>query len=173
MKTCNVAALLTAFFLLFGVACKKSDAPASTTNNNPPPPPPPPVVDSIYNPVDPSTAATQGFFLSDWAPKTFTAPAVVTTTPPTATATDVLYINVNKVITKIPKYVYGNNSNLWTGQYVTVPSLMGYIKDLSPNIIRAPAGSISDVYFWNGTAANPAPADVPSQLYSNGAEQTQ
>jgi len=50
------------------------------------------------------------------------------------------------------------------GQIVTQASLMGYIKDLSPNIIRAPAGSVSDIYFWNGTTA--APADAPANIYN-------
>jgi hypothetical protein len=163
MKTYHLAAFLSAFFLLFLVACKKSDAPGNG-NTPPPPPPPPPTVDSIYNPVDPTLALTQGFFLQDWQAKTFTAPSTVAGTVATASPDLTLYINVNKVITKVPRYVFGNNSNLWTGQYVTQPSLMGYIKDLGPNIIRAPAGSVSDVYFWNGTDANPAPADVPGPV---------
>ncbi len=50
------------------------------------------------------------------------------------------------------------------GQMVTQPALMQYLKDLSPHIIRAPAGSVSDVYFWNGTDANPAPSDAPANL---------
>jgi hypothetical protein len=44
-----------------------------------------------------------------------------------------------------------------------------YIKDLSPNIIRAPAGSISDTYFWNGTGASPKPANAPDSVYTSGA----
>jgi hypothetical protein len=64
--------------------------------------------------------------------------------------------------------MFGNNSNLWMQQIVTYPNLIQYIADLSPNIIRAPAGSVSDVYFWDGTAANPAPADVPDSIYTNG-----
>ncbi len=44
---------------------------------------------------------------------------------------------------------------------------MQYLTDLSPNIIRGPGGSISDVYFWNGTDANPAPADAPANLLNS------
>jgi hypothetical protein len=50
------------------------------------------------------------------------------------------------------------------GQIVTQNNLMQYIKDLSPNIIRAPAGSNSDIYFWNGADADPKPADAPDSL---------
>src|SRR5450432_3606473 len=118
MKTFHVAAFLTVFFLLFAVSCKKSDAPGNS-NPPPPPPPPPPTTDSIYNPVDPSTPQTVGFFLQDWPTKTFVAPSTVAGTVPTTDVTATLTINVNKVVGKVPRYVYGNNSNLCTGQYVT------------------------------------------------------
>ena len=124
-------------------------------------------VDSVYNPVDPSVASSIGFFLNNWTGKTFTAPDNLSGVVPAGTPTDSLTINVNKVVTKVPSYLYGNNSNLWMGQYVTQPDLMQYIKDLSPNIIRAPAGSASDIYFWNGTDANPAPADAPANLLNS------
>ena len=170
MKTNKInisAALALAIFLMATAGCSKKSNSSTTT----PPvinPGGPPATDSVYNPTDPAVAATIGFFQNDWKAKTFTAPATTAGTVPSGSASDALTINLNKVITKAPIYVYGNNSNLWTGQYVTNSNLMGYIKDLSPNIIRAPAGSVSDVYFWNGTAANPAPPDAPKQIYSNG-----
>jgi len=127
---------------------------------------PPVVIDSTYNPVDPTVAPTIGFFLSGngWLSRTFVAPDTVSGTQTTLAATDSLSVNLNNVITKVPRYVFGNNSNLWMGQIVTQASLMQYLKDLSPNIIRAPAGSASDIYFWNGTDANPKPADAPANL---------
>ena len=142
-----------------GAACKKSSSSGtgggsgSTTTT---------VTDSVYNPVDPATPASIGFFGNAWQAKTFTAPATITGTPATGAPTDTLTINVNKVLVKVPTYVYGNNSNLWTGQMVTESSLMQYIKDLSPNIIRGPGGSTSDIYFWNDTTA--APSDAPANL---------
>ena len=123
-----------------------------------------PVTDSIYSPVDPAVPATIGFFQTGWTGRTFTAPATTAGSIPAGSVSDTLTINVNKVLVKVPPYVFGNNSNLWSGQMVTQPSLMQYIKDLSPNIIRAPAGSVSDVYFFNGTAASNAPSDAPSSL---------
>lgn len=156
------AALALAIFLMATAGCsKKSNSSTTTTTTTT-------TTDSVYNPTDPAVALTIGFFQNDWKPKTFTVPATTAGTVPSGSASDALTINLNKVITKAPIYVYGNNSNLWTGQYVTNASLMGYIKDLSPNIIRAPAGSVSDVYFWNGTSANPAPPDAPKQIYGNG-----
>ncbi|HTI11564.1 MAG TPA: hypothetical protein VL832_23480, partial [Puia sp.] len=155
--------IIIAVILTCGLFCKKNN------NNNPAPPTGPGSPDTtvtIIAPVDPPVAKTMGFFLDDWQGKTFTAPATTAGSVPTVAATDALTIDLSKVITKVPRSVYGNNSVLWMGQIVTQPSLMGYIKDLSPNIIRAPAGSASDIYFWNGTTAAPAPADAPANIYN-------
>src|ERR1700722_9267933 len=152
----NVASNLTLtifiLLLIFAISCKKSITPShnggktDTTT----------AADSIYSPVDPSPSATIGFFGNGWTGKTFSAPTDTSVAGgSTIDATDSLLIDVNNVLVKAPPLIYGNNSNLWMGQIVTQPALMQYINDLSPNIIRPPAGSISDVYFWNGTAANP------------------
>lgn len=125
---------------------------------------PPAVIDSVYNPQDPSVPVTIGFFGDTWTPRTFEIPSTQNGTVPSGNVTDSLTINVNKVLVKTPSYIYGNNSNLWMGQMVTEPKLVKYITDLSPNIIRGPGGSISDVYFWNGTDANPTPVDAPATL---------
>ena len=151
------------FVLLLATACKKNSPPAQKVT------PYPVTTDSTYSPVDPSPSATIGFFGNGWTGKTFSAPTdTIVTGGSTIDATDSLLIDVNNVLVKAPPLIYGNNSNLWMGQIVTQPALMQYINDLSPNIIRAPAGSISDVYFWNGTAANPTPSDAPAQVYPSG-----
>ena len=51
-------------------------------------------------------------------------------------------------------------------QVVDQPALINNIKALSPNIIRAPGGSLSDIYFWNGDGNGnaAAPADAPANL---------
>lgn len=149
--------------LMVVIGCSKSANSGNTTGTGTTPT----ATDSVYSPVDPAIPASIGFFQNNWAGRTFTPPDTISGMVPTAVATDTLTINVNKVISKVSKYVFGNNSNLWTGQVVTQPSLMQYIKDLSPNIIRGPGGSISDIYFFNGTSANPAPADAPSKLLNS------
>ena len=159
MKTV-ISIVLALVIVSGGPACKKGASSGSGSNNNgggtgns---------VDSVYNPVDPSTPASIGWFGNSWQGKTFAVPGTASGSVPAGTASDTLTINVNKVLVKVPAYVYGNNSNLWMGQIVTQSSLMGYLKDLAPGIIRAPAGSVSDVYFWNDTTA--APADAPATL---------
>ena len=157
VNTVCIAALL----LPGVVGCKKSPSSSSgsgsgsTTTST---------TDSVYAPVDPSTPSSIGFFGNAWQAKTFAVPGTVSASPPSGAATDTLTINVNNVLVKVPTYVYGNNSNLWMGQIVTQPTLLGYIKDLSPNIVRGPGGSTSDIYFWNDTSASPA--DAPDTLLS-------
>lgn len=162
----QVISVTAKVFIIAGLAsmaaCKKASVPTTgggTSGTYPI------ITDSVYNPVDPANPATIGFFANGWVGRTFNAPDTVTGTPSALDATDSLVIDANKVLVKVSPYLFGNNSNLWMGQIVTQPKLMQYISDLSPNIIRAPAGSVSDVYFWNGTQANPAPADAPAQLY--------
>jgi len=144
--------------LLAATACTKSHSPAVKTEGYPT------ITDSLYKPVDPSVPGTVGFFLDAWAARNFSTPDTVTGTVTSLAATDSLTVDVNKVLAKVPPYLFGNNSNLWMGQIVTQPSLMQYIKDLSPRIIRAPAGSVSDIYFFDGTDANPRPADAPDSV---------
>ena len=163
--------LLNGLVFFAGIACKKSTAPVTDNgsggNGNGNGNGGNTSVDSIYNPVDPTLATTVGFFQNHWKAKSFSVPAFTAGTEASGSVTDSLVIDVNNVIAKVPVYVYGNNSNLWMGQIVTQPSLMQYMKDLSPNIIRAPAGSVSDVYFFNGTQAAPGPPDAPLSLLNS------
>jgi hypothetical protein len=142
-------------------ACKKGKEKAD--------PVPPPVTDTSHNqpptdpnPTDPATANTIGFFLNDWAPKTFTVPAFKDTTIPSSTSVTV-NIDAGTIITKVPNSVFGHNANIWMTQMITEPSLISYVTDLHPNVIRFPGGSLSDVFFWNADK-NAAPADAPAKL---------
>jgi len=160
MKT-NKNTVFPIIILLFAcAACKKTHSSGGAGNGggstN--------TTDSVYAPVDPSNPPSIGFFANGWQQKTFTDPASPASgTATSGTVTDSLTIDVNKVLVKVPPSVYGINSNPYMTQIVTQPSLMGYIKDLAPHIIRGPGGSLSDVYFWNDTTGTPA--DVPDSLF--------
>ncbi len=154
MKICNLPFLLFIFFALIMGACKKSGtgpapSPTDTTTVNPQ--------------VDPAVASSIGFFLDDWQPKNFIQPSSSASFSPPASATVVINIDRSNVITKIPRSFAGNNSNIWMGQYVTEPVLLGHITKMHPHIIRFPGGSISDVFFWNAMPNTP-PADAPANL---------
>ena len=146
--------LVILFALAF--ACKKSNS--NSGGGNPPPgggPPPPP--------TDPPVENTIGFFLDNWTPKNFTVPAYTDTTVPAANANVFVTIDASKITTKIPSSVFAHNANIWMSQMITEPTLMNHLKNLKPNVVRFPGGSLSDVYFWNALP-NQKPADAPANL---------
>lgn len=151
--------------MIFNGSCRHDEDPEPAPE--PVDPVPGIVLDSLYRPVDPSIAASIGFFLDEWQPRAFTIPAssdegAVANGDPT----DTINIDLNKVITKIPKYIFGNNANQWMGQIADQPALMGFLKDLNTGVMRFPGGSISDVYFWNAPVNSP-PADAATTIYNN------
>ena len=137
------------------------------------------VSSGIYH-NDPPVAATIGFFLDDWLPKTFIMPASQEAPTAAATAagtstsghfaegrgsgvTDTITVDASAVITRIPRSVFGHNANTWMTAMITEPAFMTHITQLHPHIIRWPAGSGSDVYFWNCSPGE-LPADAPPML---------
>ena len=149
----------TVLIILLAIAvqgCKKNNGSGNSQVNTGTDP------GTIAPPNTPVTAKTQGFFLDDWQPKTFVVPTSYTNMPAQGTASTTVTVDVSQVLTKVSKYLFGNNTNPYMGQYVTEPVLMSYITALAPNILRCPGGSLSDVYFWN--AASAQPADAPDTL---------
>ena len=146
---------------LLAFACKKSPGDPA-----PAPPQPPVVVDTVVlnpTPDDPAIANSIGFFLNDWAAKTFTAPTFKDTSLPQSASTVTVNIDAATVITKVPSSTFGQNANIWMTQMITEPSLMNYMTNLKANPIRFPGGSISDVFFWNAEPGTP-PGDAPATL---------
>ncbi len=119
---------------------------------------------TIVPPNDPAFAATVGFFGDDWSGKTISAPSFALTAKTTVSPDATVTVDMSNVITKISKNLFGNNTNMWTGQMSNQAALTGYIKDLSPNILRGPGGSASDVYFWNANFQH-LPSDVTATLF--------
>src|SRR5215471_11018917 len=113
--------------LLLLVACHKNDAPPNPVT--------PPVDTTTKPPTDPGVANTMGFFLDDWAPKNFTVPTYEDVTKAAETATTLVTVDASSVITKIPKSITGQNSNLWMSQIVTEVPLMNHLTNLHPNVI--------------------------------------
>jgi hypothetical protein len=163
MKSFKIASAVgILFFLMVLESCKKAGPNSASQITN---------YTSITAGLnDPAVSSTQGFFLDNWQEKTFTAPGTVNAVKPPLTGAIAVSVDVSKVITRVSKYIFGNNTNPFTGQFVTEPALMDNISVLSPNILRAPGGSLSDVYFWNanGSTVGP-PDDAPDMLLnSNG-----
>ena len=141
--------------LLVGIfSCKKTN---TNSGGNPPPGGPP------IPPTDPPVENTIGFFLDNWTPKNFAVPSFTDTAVPAATANVFVTIDATKITTKIPSSIFSHNANIWMTQMVTEPTLMNHLKNLKPNVIRFPGGSLSDLYFWNALP-NQKPSDAPVNL---------
>ncbi|MEO7309479.1 MAG: alpha-L-arabinofuranosidase [Chitinophagaceae bacterium] len=112
--------------------------------------------------ADPTTAATIGFFLNDWQSKSFTPPAYNEAGVPAST-TGTVTIDASSIITKIPRSEFGHNAVTWMPSMNTETALVTHVTNLHPHIIRFPAGSGSDCYFWN-RAPGSLPNDVPTML---------
>ena len=158
MKVYFINSLLAVLIFNLFISCKKSN-----TETPSPPPPPPPPGDTIIAPgADPAVANTIGFFLDDWQPKTFTAPAYVDAAI-AASATNIVTVDATSIITKIPLSEFGQNAVWWMGPVANEPKFIDPITKLHPHIIRFPGGSTSDVYFWNAEQGV-NPPDAPSLI---------
>ncbi|MES2645942.1 MAG: alpha-L-arabinofuranosidase [Bacteroidota bacterium] len=164
MKTCFPERYILSFTLMIVMimfcSCKKKNSGPV----EPPPPPPPPVTAKDTIPTDPATQASVGFFMDGWQPKNFVAPGTVTDQPLSAEATGVtVTVNTGQVLAKMPATYYGNNSNLWIGQLNNEPLLLTHLSNFQPRILRGPAGSVGDVFFFNALNNTP-PADAPTEF---------
>ncbi|WAC15157.1 hypothetical protein [Dyadobacter pollutisoli] len=143
MKTC----LRNSFLSLLMFSCSKDDQL---------PKQPDPIVNVV--PVDdPAIESTVGFFLDNWRPKTFTAPAYTDENVPDAAGATVT-LDASSVITRIPGAIFGQNANTWMG--VPTTRAQTDIRNLDPHILRFPGGNLSNNYFWNAGQDEP-PADLP------------
>ncbi|HEY4335639.1 MAG TPA: alpha-L-arabinofuranosidase, partial [Puia sp.] len=116
-----------------------------------------------HNRPHPTAAPTIGFFLDSWTAKTFTAPSTQSgEKPATNSNTPTLTINPDSVITYIPPGEFGHNVDTWMG-FMTLPVFISHINHLQPHVIRWPAGSGSDAYFWN-SGPGTLPADAPAMI---------
>ncbi|MCX6222761.1 MAG: alpha-L-arabinofuranosidase [Bacteroidia bacterium] len=85
-----------------------------------------------------------------WTSKMVTLPASYDEVPQFSGLKEVaVSINFSKRITKVSKYVNGNNANCFSGWMQNNANLMKNINNLKMGVMRVPGGSLSDVFFWN------------------------
>lgn len=108
----------------------------------------------------------QEFFLDDWQPKTATSPLYVNTPQPAEAATVTISVDLKDTITKVSKYIYGNNAIPWAGKMNTKTTLVKDITNLKPNVLRWPGGNLSNEHFWDAVQ-DKGPTDIPPTLKIN------
>lgn len=110
------------------------------------------------------------FFPNDHQQKTAVIPAYDDTPATQKSQTSLVAIDFTDVVTPVSKYMFGHNSNIYMTQIVDQADLVKRLKQLSPNLIRYPGGTISGAYFFNAEK-NQRPADAPEKvLDANGNE---
>ncbi len=141
---------------LLVISCKKSDVNSGKNTDT---------TDTSKNNNSNSipTPNSIGFFLDSWQAKTYTTPTAVDIVKATGANQVNVSVDFSGTISNISKYIFGNNSTPYMTQFLPEATLMNNLKKLSPNILRFPGGSLSDLYFWNALP-NQFPADAPSQL---------
>ncbi|MFI5159711.1 MAG: alpha-L-arabinofuranosidase [Sphingobacteriales bacterium] len=163
----NLPALLI-IVLLTVYSCKKEPVNNQQNNNNTNPLPVTTgnTPGTIKKGTDPQVATAQGFFLTDsWQAKTFAVPSSTSSVSKPEVSNVTVNIDMSQVTTRVSPLIFGNNTNPFMGQIFNQTALMSSLTALSPNILRFPGGSLSDIYFWNQSGAGPA--DAPAQLLNN------
>jgi hypothetical protein len=102
----------------------------------------------LWIPVVSWSQAVPVYFEGDREFKTATLPSYVPAERPSAPATVTIHVDVATPRTPVPRYLYGNNANVYMTQMVDQPVLLDYITKLAPQVIRFPGGNLSSVYFW-------------------------
>lgn len=82
------------------------------------------------------------------------------TTPPTV----VVSVNAKDVLAPVSPYIYGTNSTPRIGNIDKNKKLLRYLNHLSPNLIRLPGGSGSDLFFWDASPGH-MPPGVPDSVW--------
>ncbi|MEJ0032086.1 MAG: hypothetical protein WDO15_17680 [Bacteroidota bacterium] len=108
-------------------------------------------------------AKGQIFFPNDAQQKTAVIPTFDDTPVTSKNSTATVAIDFSNIVTPVSKYMYGHNSNIYMTQMIDQDDLMKSLKQLAPNLIRFPGGTISGAYFFNALK-NQRPADAPDKV---------
>ena len=115
-----------------------------------------------------------GFFLDDWKekknPKISLSKKVITVNqkPTTYTITD-----FSKPLTKISKYIFGNNLGHWTNRkFLEQDEFIFNLKDIGIQVVRFPGGNAANDYFWDASELNQCPEGTPEIIYKSNFKKT-
>ena len=82
-------------------------------------------------------------------------------------------IDFSKPLTKISKYVYGNNLGHWTNRkFLDNDRFIFNFKDAGFNVVRFPGGNASNDYFWDAENISQCPEGTPNIIYKSDFKKT-
>ena len=77
-------------------------------------------------------------------------------------------IDFSKILTKISKYIYGNNLGHWTNRkFLDNDKFIFNFKDAGFSVVRFPGGNASNDYFWDAENISQCPEGTPSIIYKS------
>ena len=101
-------------------------------------------------------------FLQDFSQKYTITPLYVDSPKTTVNSTVIVTLNGKDTLGPVSPYMFGNSIAVWVAQDQNNTTLKSHLQLLSPNLIRYPGGSWSDVFFWGDD-----PGDLPDSVYAN------
>ncbi len=110
-----------------------------------------------------------GFFLEDWKSKNnpkvkLNDSTIIVDNPPTVYGE----IDFTQPLTKISKYIYGNNLGHWTNRkFLANDKFIFNFKDAGFKVVRFPGGNASNDYFWDAESIGQCPEGTPSIIYKS------
>ena len=117
----------------------------------------------------PAMQGHPGFFLDDWKekknPKISIDDIEIKVND---VATTFAITNVKDPLTKISKYIFGNNLGHWSNRkFLNNDDFIFNLKDMGIQVVRFPGGNASNDYFWDAANLNQCPEGTPSIIYKS------
>jgi hypothetical protein len=82
-------------------------------------------------------------------------------------------VDFSKSLTKISKYIYGNNLGHWTNRkFLENDKFILNFKDAGFNVVRFPGGNASNDYFWDAGNIAQCPEGTPDIIYKSDFKKT-
>ena len=131
-------------------------------------------IDKKFSINRPSMNGDPGFFLDDWKekrnPKIKLSKELLIVNQQSTTYS---YIDFSKPLTKISKYIFGNNLGHWTNRkFLEEDQFIFNLKDIGIQVVRFPGGNASNDYFWDAGNINDCPDGTPSVIYKSDFKKT-
>lgn len=108
------------------------------------------------------TGNAQEYFQGDIQLKQATVPDFTESSMSDAEPSVQSLVFFTDTICHVPKYIYGQNTNVYMTQIVNNQELVRRICVLSPHVLRYPGGNLSSTFFWDARP-DALPADIPEK----------
>jgi alpha-L-arabinofuranosidase len=122
-----------------------------------------------FSSARPAMQGYPGFFLDDWKEKKNPKISINDIEIKVdEVATTFAISDVKNPITKISKYVFGNNLGHWSNRkFLDNDDFIFNLKDMGIQVVRFPGGNASNDYFWDAANLNQCPEGTPSIIYKS------